>query len=75
MTVENIYQVPLILEEAGLTITDVAVLIDREQGGRERLLDRGYALHAHFTLSDVGRLLHDNKRISKDEASTVINSI
>ena len=64
-----------ILEEAGLTITDVAVLIDREQGGRERLLDRGYALHAHFTLSEVVRLLHDNKRISKDEASTVINSI
>ena len=64
-----------VLEQVGLTVTDVAVLIDREQGGRERLLDRGYDLHAHFTLSEVVNVLHHNKRISQDEVAMVVNSL
>jgi uridine monophosphate synthetase len=39
------------LEEAGLIVRDLVVLIDREQGGRERLAGRGYALHAVLTMS------------------------
>ena len=39
------------LEEAGLVVRDLVVLIDREQGGRERLAARGYALHAVLTIS------------------------
>ena len=39
------------LEEAGLVVKDLVILIDREQGGRERLARRGYALHAVLTIS------------------------
>lgn len=39
------------IEEAGLTVRDLVVLIDREQGGRELLAARGYALHAVLTIS------------------------
>jgi uridine monophosphate synthetase len=39
------------LEAAGLVVRDLVVLIDREQGGRERLAAKGYALHAVLTIS------------------------
>jgi uridine monophosphate synthetase len=39
------------LEAAGLVVRDVVVLIDREQGGAERLAARGYVLHAVLTIS------------------------
>jgi uridine monophosphate synthetase len=48
------------LEEAGLVVKDLVVLVDREQGGRAILAARGYALHALFTISecfDIGRRL------------------
>jgi uridine monophosphate synthetase len=39
------------LEEAGLVVKDLVILIDREQGGRELLAARGYTLHAVLTIS------------------------
>jgi len=40
------------LEEAGLIVRDLVILIDREQGGRELLLAKGYALHSILTISE-----------------------
>jgi len=40
------------LEEAGLVVKDLVILVDREQGGRELLAARGYALHAVLTISE-----------------------
>jgi uridine monophosphate synthetase len=39
------------LEEAGLVVKDLVILIDREQGGAERLAARGYTLHSVLTIS------------------------
>jgi uridine monophosphate synthetase len=39
------------LEEAGLVVKDLIILIDREQGGRELLAARGYTLHSVLTIS------------------------
>jgi uridine monophosphate synthetase len=41
------------LEAAGLKVSDVAVLIDREQGARETLAQAGYLLHAICTLRQL----------------------
>ena len=38
------------LHEAGLKVSDVAVLVDRESGGAEELAKHGVALHAVYTL-------------------------
>jgi uridine monophosphate synthetase len=64
-----------VLEHVGLTVTDVAVLIDREQGGRERLDNRGYELHACFTLSQLVKVLHQERRISTEEVTMVLNTL
>ena len=39
------------LESAGLVVRDLVILIDREQGGRARLAEKGYTLHAILTIS------------------------
>jgi uridine monophosphate synthetase len=39
------------LEEVGLVVKDLVILIDREQGGRELLAAKGYTLHAILTIS------------------------
>ncbi len=39
------------LEEAGLVVKDLVILIDREQGGRELLAAKGYTLHSVLTIS------------------------
>lgn len=41
------------LEDAGLNVQDIIVLVDREQGGREELEKEGYELHAMMKLSDL----------------------
>jgi uridine monophosphate synthetase len=40
-----------VLEEAGLRVTDIVVLVDREQGGRPELEAAGYRVHAVTTLT------------------------
>jgi len=47
------------LENAGLAVRDVVVLIDREQGGKEDLAQRGYALHAVYGLLQLLTELRD----------------
>ncbi|MFI5274615.1 MAG: orotate phosphoribosyltransferase [Ktedonobacterales bacterium] len=42
-----------VLEAAGLRVADVAVLVDREQGGPEQLAAAGYTLHAAVRLSQL----------------------
>lgn len=41
------------LEEAGLRVWDVVVLIDREQGGADELAAQGYRLHSVLKLSEL----------------------
>ena len=52
------------LEEAGLTVRDVLVLIDREQGGADDLAERGYRLHAVLRLSEILDALQESDRIT-----------
>lgn len=42
-----------VAEELGYQVTDVVVLVDRQQGGAEQLEKAGYKLHAAFTLTQL----------------------
>jgi len=59
------------LEELGLQVKDIIVLIDREQGGREDLEKRGYRLHAVFGLGEMLDVLAQHARISTAQRDEV----
>jgi uridine monophosphate synthetase len=56
------------LESAGLVVRDLVILIDREQGGRERLAEKGYTLHAILTISQC---FDELARVGLVEASVI----
>jgi len=60
------------LEAAGLTVRDVLVLIDREQGGAEDLARHGYRLHAVFRLTEILDVLRESTRITPDRYAAVL---
>lgn len=60
------------LEEAGLVVGDVVVLVDREQGGKEELEEQGYKLHAFLSLGEMLHVLAQQGRISPGQRDEVI---
>lgn len=62
------------LEAAGLVVDDVVVLLDRQEGARERLAMEGYNLHARLTLSDVLHTLASAGRASKETVDAVLSA-
>jgi uridine monophosphate synthetase len=59
------------LEAAGLAVSDVVVLIDRQQGGSQNLAAAGYRLHAALTMTQVVDALEVAGRISPAQAAAV----
>lgn len=52
-----------ILENVGLKVSDVVVLVDHEQGGAKQLVEAGYRLHAAFRFSQLLDLYHRHGKI------------
>lgn len=50
---QSILETVAALEAEGIIVKEVAVLVDREQGGRKALEDKGYRLHSVLTISDI----------------------
>lgn len=59
------------LEKEGLKVTDVVVLIDREQGGQSRLASYNLKLHSAFTLSFILDILQRKGIVSDEVAANV----
>lgn len=56
-----------VLKDAGLEVSDVAVLVDREQGGAKQLADAGYKLLAVFRFSQLLDFYHRTGKIDSDK--------
>lgn len=61
------------LEEAGLIVEDVVVLVDREQGARKRLEEEGYHLHSVLKVSEMLKHLLASGDICEETFHTVNN--
>jgi uridine monophosphate synthetase len=59
------------LQTAGLEVSDVVVLIDREQGGLQNLAAAGYRLHAALTMTQIVDALEAAGRISSAQVAAV----
>lgn len=60
------------LEQAGLVVKDVVVLVDREQRGKEELEEQGYGLHSFLRLGEMLQVLTERGRISREQRDEVI---
>ncbi|MCE1255225.1 MAG: orotidine-5'-phosphate decarboxylase [Anaerolineae bacterium] len=54
------------LEDAGLKVKDVLVLVDRNQGGHQALANGGYSLHAALSIDEVVEILHESGGINHE---------
>jgi orotate phosphoribosyltransferase len=59
------------LEQAGLSVTDVAVLLDRQQGGRKRMEEKGYRLHAVLKMEELLTFLEEERVITPQVVNAV----
>lgn len=69
----SILETALDLEESGLIVRDAVVLLDRQQGGRERLRREGINLTAILTLRTLLNYLWSTRRIPEDWYRKSIN--
>jgi uridine monophosphate synthetase len=53
------------LEKSGLKVKDIVVLIDRQQGGKKELAEKGYQLHAGLSVSEILSALKEMGKISQ----------
>jgi len=60
-----------VLEKEGLKVTDAVVLLDREQGGKARLAERGIRLHSVCTLSGVLEILQQQGEVAAEVVEKV----
>jgi uridine monophosphate synthetase len=63
------------LAKAGLLVKDFAIFLDREQGGADRLRDKGYTLHSALRISAVLGHLRDAGRLSPDQFARCLDFI
>jgi orotate phosphoribosyltransferase len=62
------------LEVAGLKIKNIAVLIDRQQGGESNLHQNHYNMHAALKLNDVLQILLHSDELNKQDR-TIVSSL
>lgn len=59
------------VEKEGLFVTDLVVVLDREQGGIQRLEEKGYNIHTLFTINEVIDILFKYKRLDEGEVKKI----
>jgi uridine monophosphate synthetase len=63
------------LTELGANVKHMLVVVNREHGGKEKLEQLGYKIHALAKITDIVNSLYANKHISKEEATKVLDYV
>lgn len=63
-----------IMAEGGV-VSDVVVLLDRGEGGKERLEENGIKLHALLNMREIANKLHEIGVIDKEQLKTILKQI
>ena len=59
------------LENEGLVVEQILVVLDREQGGMKRLNDKGYNIASLFSISSLLSVLHAEKVVDEEMVNKV----
>lgn len=59
------------VENEGLNVSDIVVVLDRQQGGKELLENKGYRVHTLFSISEVCEILSDEGLLSEGEVQRI----
>ena len=59
------------IENEGISVSDIVVVLDRQQGGKEMLESKGYRVHTLFTISEVCSILKEENQLSDDEVTRI----
>jgi uridine monophosphate synthetase len=62
-----------ILEDNGLVVKDIAVIFDREQGGADQLLKKGYMLHSILKIKSTLKFYAEMGKITSVQLERVLN--
>jgi uridine monophosphate synthetase len=60
------------LQELGGNVKHLMVVVNREQGGIEKLEQLGFKVHALVKVSEIANSLQNNKRISNEQSEEVL---
>jgi len=63
------------LQELGANVKHLLVVVNREQGGKEKLEKLGYHVHALAKISEIVDSLYREKHISKEQADKVLDYV
>lgn len=63
------------LEKEGLIVEDIFCLVNRCQGGEERLNKQGYRLHCLYTIKEILAILAESNKICAEEQNAVLQFI
>lgn len=55
------------IENEGLSVSDIVVVLDRQQGGKEFLEQKGYRVHTLFNIVEVCQILQEEGKLSLEE--------
>ncbi len=55
------------IENEGISVSDIVVVLDRQQGGKELLEEKGYRVHTLFNISEVCDMLSEENLLMDDE--------
>lgn len=59
------------IENEGITVSDIVVVLDRQQGGKEILESKGFRVHPLFTISEVCKMLKEEGHLTDDEVGRI----
>jgi uridine monophosphate synthetase len=59
------------IENEGISVSDIVVVLDRQQGGKEVLESKGFRVHTLFTISEVCAMLKEEGHLTDDEVGRI----
>ncbi|MDR2205554.1 MAG: orotidine-5'-phosphate decarboxylase [Flavobacteriaceae bacterium] len=59
------------IENEEIFVSDIVVVLDREQGGKEILERKGYRVHTLFKISEIVKILRETNEITESEAARI----